>query len=193
LSDKKFQYCKGLPHVISKKEYAGRDYKAAKTKIMLSYEFYEELLPFIEESRETAKAKYPKNMALINADVVTGDDGPEQNFYIFLNRYGKPLSDQKWNNRLRKYFEQSGLIVDKGIKENNLSHRFRHGFAMFHARYSSRPVDALKLQKLMRHRSVTSTMVYYNPTPTDEYETKTEFLKELYEAIPDLHKGELYE
>lgn len=192
LSDKKFQYCKGLPHVISEKEYEGKDYKAASGKIILARRFYEEILSYFNEIAEELESKYPQNILLSEADIVTGDDGPERNFYIFLNRYGKPLSDQTWNIRLRKYFEQSGLIIDRGIKENNLSHRFRHGFAMFRARYSPHPVDALVLQKLMRHRSLTSTMVYYNPTPEDEYKEKTEFLKDLYEMLPEL-KGKFNE
>ena len=111
---------------------------------------------------------------------------------MFLNRYGRVLSDQTWNNKLKKYFQIARIPIDAEIRENNLSHRFRHGFAMFHARFSKKPVSVLELQKMLRHRSVSSTMVYYNPTPEDELRTKAEFLNELYGMMPEL-KGGLFD
>ena len=93
------------------------------------------------------------------------------------------------NNIDPEYFTEAGIPIDSDIRENNLSHRFRHGFAMFHARYSERSVDALVLQKMMRHKSISSTMVYYNPTPEDELKIKTEFQEELYNMIPELRSS----
>ena len=189
ISDKKFQYAKNLPHVIEKKQYSSKDYKAVKEKIILTYEFFDELHDFLDSVFEEVNEKTQNNMKSALADIVTDKYEPDENYYIFLNRYGKVLSDQVWNKRLRGYFVKCNLIVDTGVKENNLSHRFRHGFAMFHARFSPHPIDALALQKMMRHRSIMSTMVYYNPTPEDEFEIKTNFQKDLYKPLPELSKG----
>jgi len=54
-------------------------------------------------------------------------------------------------------------------------------------------LNILELQKMLRHRSIASTMVYYNPTQDDEFKTKTEFQEELYNLIPELKAGQLYE
>lgn len=189
ISDEKFQYAKGLPHVIDSRQYASKDYRAGTQEIIITYEFYEELLDFIEESHKEMMEKYPENYAKGAADIVSVRDRPDTNHYVFLNRYGKILSQQTWNNQLRMYFEKAGIPLDTDVRENNLSHRFRHGFAMFHARFSPHPVDALALQKLLRHKSLNSTMVYFNPTPDDEFEIKTEFQTELYDMIPELKEG----
>ena len=110
------------------------------------------------------------------------------NYYVFTNRYEKVLSDQTWNAKLREYFIKSELVIDKGVKENNLSHRFRHGFAMYCVRFAEKPIDVLALQKLLRHKSIRSTMIYYNPTPEDEYKTKVEFQNEEYKMHPLLRR-----
>jgi integrase/recombinase XerD len=189
MSDAKFQFAKGLPHVLSHKEYRTKDYNAASQRIILTYRFYEELINFIEEQHGEIIEKYPENYAMGIADIASTINKPETNHYVFLNRYGRILSDQTWNNSLRKYFKIAGIPIDIECRENNLSHRFRHGFAMFHARFSEHRVGALELQKLMRHRSITSTMVYYNPTPEDEFNIKMEYQQELYDMIPELKEG----
>lgn len=188
-TDKRFQFAKGLPHVIDTREYKTSDYIKSKSKVEITYDVFEQLYEYIDEVHQKAKDKYPKNYATGNADIVSTRNKPEWNHYVFLNRYGKVLSDETFNNHLKQYFIKAGISIDSGYRENNLAHRFRHGFAMFHAKYSEHPVDALKLQKMMRHKSINSTMVYYNPTPEDELQIKTEFQKELYSLIPELKEG----
>lgn len=189
ISDKKFQFAKNLLHVIDKKDYISANYKLEKTEIIITYDLYEELLEYIEEIHTQAIEKYESNYNLGIADIVSIKNKPDLNHYIFLNRYGKVLSDQTWNNSLKKYFSDAKIPLDLDMKENNLSHRFRHGFAMFHARFSNHPVDILSLQKLMRHKRVSSTMIYFNPTPEDEFKIKTEFQEEFYNMIPELRRG----
>ena len=46
--------------------------------------------------------------------------------------------------------------------------------------------DAVELSKLMRHSSISSTLIYYNPTISDKIKLKTEFTKELYSILPEL-------
>ena len=189
MSDAKFQFAKNCPHVIDPRQYASKDYRAATQKIIITYELYEELVDYIETSHSELMEKYPENYEAGCADIVSVRDKPDSNHYIFLNRYGRVLSDQTWGNALKKYFEMAGIPIDIDIRDNNLSHRFRHGFAMFHARFSKHPADTLSLQKMMRHKSVSSTLVYYNPTPEDEFNIKMEFQKELYEMMPELKEG----
>ncbi len=190
ISDKKFQFAKNLIHVLDKRQYESSDYYNSKYKIIITYDLYELLLEYIEETHSFAIEKYANNYAAGIADIVSIRNKPDTNHYVFLNRYGRVLSDQTWNNKLKKYFKDANIPLDLEIRENNLSHRFRHGFAMFHARFSEHPVDVLTLQKLLRHKSISSTMIYYNPTIEDEFNIKTEFQNELYSMIPEL-KGDI--
>lgn len=189
ISDNRFQYAKGLMHVIDKRQYYSKEYLASRWRITITYDFYEQLLKYIEEMHGHLQEAYPNNYEKSQADIVSYRDRPEYNYYVFLNKYGRVFSDQTWNKHLRDYFEEAGIPVDTGLRENNLTHRFRHGFAMFHAKFSPHPVDVLVLQKMMRHASIASTMVYYNPTPEDEFQTKTEFQEDLYSMIPELKDG----
>jgi len=189
ISDNRFQFAKGLMHVIDKRQYYSKEYLASRWRITITYDFYEQLLKYIEEKHVHLQEAYPDNYEKSQADIVSYRDRPECNYYVFLNKYGRVFSDQTWNKQLRDYFGEAGIPVDVRLRENNLTHRFRHGFAMFHARFSPHPVDALVLQKMMRHASISSTMVYYNPTPEDEFQTKTEFQEDLYSMIPELKEG----
>ena len=63
---------------------------------------------------------------------------------------------------------------------------------MLHAHYRQNPVGSLELQKMMRHRSISSTLVYYNLTEEDEQELREEFVNELFELIPSLRRGDEY-
>lgn len=82
---------------------------------------------------------------------------------------------------------QVGISVDVDRKNNNLSHRFRHGFAMMHARFMDPPVPPHDLQKMMHHRCISSTMIYYNPTIEDEYNYKTKMQNRFYDTNPELN------
>lgn len=193
MSDEVFQFAKGLPHVIDRRQYSSGDYKSQKQRVVLTYAFYDEVLEFIGRHHNVMSQKYPENYEHGIADIVSSEFIQSANHYVFLNRYGRVLSDQNWNMRLKHYFNKVGIPIDHNSRENNLSHRFRHGFAMFHAYFREHHVDALKLQEMMRHRSITSTMVYYNPTSEYEFEEKTEFQNELYDLIPELKEGLPYD
>ena len=175
LSDKPFQFAKLLPHVQNKREYASKSYKAATTEIVISHQMSDKLLDYVGKMYDKELKGKPERLKRAEADLVSNDTDLDTNYYLFLNKYGSPLSDQVWNLRLRQYFIDSKISIDTRKKENNLSHRFRHGFAMLHILYTSPPMGHIELQKLMRHRSLTSTMVYYNPTPQDELKLKSEY------------------
>ena len=87
---------------------------------------------------------------------------------------------------MRAIFEKVGIQVDEKIRDNNLSHRFRHGFAMF--QIQNRHIDAVQLAEMMRHKSVTSVMKYYRPTISDKIKLKEAFTEDLYSMIPELRE-----
>ncbi|WP_349392906.1 tyrosine-type recombinase/integrase [Clostridium perfringens] len=85
---------------------------------------------------------------------------------MFLNKNGMPLSVNGWNKFLKSIFNRLNIVVDKGSKKNNLSHRFRHGYAMYLINNENRSIEYVK--EKMRHASVQSTMIYYNPTEEEK-------------------------
>lgn len=189
ISDRRFQFSKGLMHPIDRRQYFAKDYRVSNWRIPITYDFYDQLIDYIETTHAYYQTTYPANYERTQADIVSYSDMPDRNHYVFLNRYGRVLSDQTWNNQLRAYYINVGIPFDRELQDSNLTHRFRHGFAMFHARFSPRPVDALVLQKMLRHASMSSTMIYYNPTSEDEFRTKTEFQEDLYSLIPELKES----
>ena len=189
VSDEIYQSAKNLMHVTNSAQYRLKDYQSSKHKIIITYDLYEKLISYIEEYHSYFIEKYPDNYSKTKADIVSLRNAPESNHYVFLNKNGKILSNQTWGRHLKHYFELANIPTDKDVRDANLSHRFRHGFAMFHARFSDHPVDALVLQKMMRHRNLSSTMVYYNPTAADEFEIKTAFQEDLYAILPELRGG----
>lgn len=193
LSDEPYQFAKGLPHVMTGTQYGTKDYKRAKWVVQITYDMFDAIMDYLETVHTEVMKNRPDNYAMGIADRVdTYNEELEENHYVFLNRYGKPLSLQTLNNHLRAFFKEAGIPVDADTRENNLAHRFRHGFAMFQAHFRDDPVDQLELQKMMRHKRLTSTSIYYNPTPQDEYEIRTAAQNDLYTLIPELRKGATY-
>ena len=194
ISDKEFQYAKNLGHVDKPETYRSKEYTKAKAVIVIDYQLYEMIFDYISEAHAEAMENHPDNYDKGVADIVSWRDAPEYNHYIFLSDVGTVLSGQTWGNYLKPYFEEAGIELDLGFRENNLSHRFRHGFAMLHAHYREEPVGALQLQLMMRHKSISSTMKYFNPTQEEEFKIKEEFVSELKTLIPSLKEGgELFE
>lgn len=186
LSDKDFQFGKNLLHPTDIRQYKSKDYTTACHRIIISDDMYELILYYIETEHARMMQEHPLNYSQTMADIVSMHCDLEENHYVFLNRYGRILSDQTWGNSLKKYFDEADIPIDRDTKEGNLSHRFRHGFAMFHAHFSEYPWTALKLQHAMRHRSIRSTLIYYNLTEEDERREKEAMQKELYDTIPEL-------
>lgn len=189
VSDKEFQYAKNLGHIQNKEAYKSKQYTKSRAEIIIDYSLYELILDYINEVHVPILENNPDKYAKGNADIVSLRDIPEFNHYVFLNRKGNVLSGQTWGNYLKQYFLECNIQIDTNVKEFNLSHRFRHGFAMLHAHYRSHPVNALELQTMMRHKALSSTMVYYNPTAEEEFKIKEEFIQELFELIPSLEEG----
>jgi len=139
-----------------------------------------------DNSLELFKKNYKKytitdivdKKANIDAD---GSTILEENFYIFINNLGKPLSIISWNEILREIFKKSGLSLDSDKREHNLNHRFRHGFAMYLVRELKQPL--VEVQRRLRHKSSKSTEVYFRPTDDDIATAQEEFSKSLEDRL----------
>lgn len=187
ISDNTDQYCKNLGHPKETKQYGSREYSKAKAEIVIDYDLYELLCDYINETHSVFldKEKYD----LSKADIVSYRNKPDDNHYIFLSSRGHPRQAQTFNKKLKQYFTECGIILDKDCRDNNLFHRLRHGFAMLHSHFRKDPIDVYSLMKMMRHASISSTMKYYNPTIEEEFKIKEDFVKDLYELIPSLKEG----
>ncbi len=81
--------------------------------------------------------------------------------YFFVNRYGKPLSEQSARRMLHKHTEALSL-------ETNITpHMFRHSFATF---LLEEDVDIRYIQKMLGHSSITTTQIYTYVTTEKERE-----------------------
>ena len=174
--------CKGLSKVQSRDSYDLREYYQEGLGyeiVPLSEALYRAVNDYIDDFLDAAYENgYIGNM---EADSVIKDKHKRKNYYIFSNARYKCLSNKSWNEELRKIFKAVGILLDYGTRRHNLNHRFRHGYAMFQIKYMH--IDVLQLSKMMRHRCIASTMVYYRPTEIDEYNLKTEFTQGLYENL----------
>lgn len=197
LSDKPDQKAKNRKTPQSREDYTTTEYMDewkyddySHYYLTESGKFVEAFILFIKNTREWAMKNKPENYKQSEADIVDPESfkekGLDKNHYIFLNSQGKPLSAQTWAKRLRTYFFVAEIKVDKDRRKNNLSHRFRHGFAMMHAKFMDPPVPAHVLQKMMHHKYISSTMVYYNPTPEEELEQKTKLQNKVFDENPEL-------
>ncbi|SCP98770.1 integrase/recombinase XerD [Anaerobium acetethylicum] len=191
LSDDFFQHAKTCMHITNAKQYKSKDYQTEGVgyqQIIITYDIYELLNEYIERAHAKARAhNHSRYCKKVSADTTSTINYSEDNYYVFLNSIGTVLSAQTWNKYIKSVFVRADIPIDTGSKTTNLSHRFRHGFAMFQVQYLKTHV--LELQKLMRHKSLASTMKYYNPTEEDEYKIKNTFVNELYDLIPGLKEN----
>jgi integrase/recombinase XerD len=173
-----YQNAKTCMNVWDKKNYTSNDYRTKNVgyqTVFPSTETYDLIMEYFDDAHDRAFKKY-KNAynSKAKADVVSEEFKKEQkeNFYVFINSKGTPLSSTSWNKVLRNIFESVGLTVDYGVKKNNLSHRFRHGFIMELIQGQKLRIETVKV--LARHRNITSLARYYNPTTKDLLKNKTE-------------------
>lgn len=193
VSDAKDQNAKSCMKVISKKQYQTDEYNLYNNGyqfVVVPQDLFDLIDEYIEEAhskaRETCHDRYYQRT--IADRVRPSDKYEDDNYYIFINSIGTPISASTWNNTLRNIFSAVGIPVDQDKRKSNLNHRFRHGFAMFNVQY--RGVNTVKLAELLRHSSLGSVMCYFQPTISDQIELKTAAIESMYEVIPDLKRSE---
>jgi integrase len=203
ITDKKYQLAKRRKHPSSKREYSTKAYKKDVTKAYISVDLVDMINDYINETHdsfyrnsESSKQLFDKNYEKYTiTDIVDptnnmDDEGYkilDENYYVFINTIGKPINISTWNKIIRKILEECNIKLDKNRKENNLNHRFRHGFAMFLVQYKK--ISMEDLMRLMRHTSISSTAVYYRPTDDDIAVIKEDFSRTLEELIPIITEG----
>lgn len=164
VSDRRWQRAKSvLLKPKSVEDYASPSYRARNVGyqlVFISEDLYFEILDYAERAHSQAASK--PGYARSAADSV---EGRTDNRYLFLNSRGGALSADLWNRRQRAYFRAAGIPVDEGVRQNNLNHRLRHGYAMVLTRDLG--LDEYTVRTLMRHKSFTSTEVYLKATPED--------------------------
>lgn len=184
VSDEYFQMAKCLKPVRDRREYRSPDYMTEDVgyqRVYISKSLYFDITDCMEELLPDFDPSCPSR-----ADSVKKERKEKGNQYVFVNRRGKPLRQGTWNERLRRIMTAAGLHVDKGCRRTNLSHRFRHGYAMFlshEAKIDGEPLDGWKVMRLMRHRSLSSTEIYQRPTAEDIAWLQREVLTPQQEAL----------
>lgn len=168
ISDKKYQMAKTCYKPKTIEEYKTRIYKEKNfgyQTVILPPNIMKDILNYREVSRDIENLSIKKIENIFNQSIADSVENKSDNFYLFLNKNGAPLSSAGWNKRLKGIFDSIGIKVDKESKKNNLSHRFRHGFAMFLIKNEGKSIEYV--QKQMRHKSISSTLIYYNPEEKD--------------------------
>ena len=185
VSDSDYQNAKTCMNIWHTQNYRSSDYDTKNVgyqTVPLMLPTYDLLTEYIDYSQDRAIKKC-KNVYKTKS---TADSVPSsfknrqfknENYYVFINSKGSPLSSSSWNKELRKIFEEVGLTVDYGVKRNNLSHRFRHGFIMHLLHDLKWPAERVKI--LSRHKSIDGLSRYYNPTDKQIAKNKWEIEKEL--------------
>lgn len=108
------------------------------------------------------RAVYLENIEVINAlnryfmfrDVVNVDTS-----YIFVTKFGKPISTQAVRNMVEKYTKAAG------ITKKITPHVFRHSFASL---LLEEGVDIKYIQDFLGHSSISTTQIYLHTTSTQK-------------------------
>ena len=90
-------------------------------------------------------------LAILNSYKTRFADCINGHGFFFVNRYGKPLSEQSARRMLHKHAAAIG--ADKNITP----HMFRHSFATF---LMEEDVNIRYIQKMLGHSSITTTQIY---------------------------------
>ncbi|PFM45224.1 hypothetical protein COJ45_21810 [Bacillus cereus] len=179
ISDKPTQRAKGVMVPKTVDDYKSRSYNTEGNGlgyqvVFINEDMTELIWEYIDESRDNfVLSRSPKKRENLNTKAIADRVGTtsllnDENQYIFLNhQHYTPLSQAGWNYVLRKIFDEAEISVDKNKKGTNLSHRFRHAFAM---KLVKQGAHEYELQKALRHKSPESCKAYYNPDDDDKVE-----------------------
>ncbi|MDR3597921.1 tyrosine-type recombinase/integrase [Clostridium sp.] len=177
-TDKRYQYAKGCMKVSSRNIYNRPEYhKIGLGKhfgceyIKISSKTLSKIENYIKITRNPDHwgAKAYNNLKKKNiADKVSNRNDIKRNSYLFVSKNGTALCGKQWDNILKQIFNNIGINCDVAKKENGLSHRFRHGFAMFKVLVEK--YNRLELQKVLRHTNIRSCERYFSLTETQKSE-----------------------
>ena len=179
-SDKPYQNAKTCMNIHNTSSYKVDDYKTIDTgyqKAVLldldGVDTYDLICEYIDIAHDRVAKKRGKYYKETIADAVGSFKMMnKENHYLFMNSRGTRLSDVSWNEVVRKIFNDVGIPIDYGVKKNNLSHRFRHGFCMFLMHDLNMMKSKVKI--FSRHANDSSLNTYNNPGSDDIIKFKEE-------------------
>lgn len=186
LSDKLYENAKTCLKVNSAYDYNTASYKTKNVgyqTVYISPDLFELIKKYMDESRSIFNVTDKVIDNIINFAKADSVEGNNNNQYIFLNKNGYPLSSSGWNKQLKEIFIANNLSIDKEVKKNNLSHRFRHGYAMYLIDEEKRSIEYVKDK--MRHSSINSTLVYYNPREEEKLKNTRSIEEVLRQKLED--------
>lgn len=181
LSDTREQNAKSAMNVTSADTYKDPDYihkGIGYQTILISGDLAMELLEYVNTAHGSDNKQYMERRdTFAKADSVPfGNPDIKHNYYVFLNTLGRPLTENLWDKNLRAMFRKAGLAVDEGVRKNNLNHRLRHGYAM--ALSNVMHVSDFNVKTMMRHKNLSTTAIYHNPTPEDTEQLQKQLIEE---------------
>ena len=181
-TDKPWQSAKSVMNIYNSNDYKTKEYRMEGNfmgyqSVIIDSETMELIQEYLDQTRdELLLNSSPKKMRNLEtkskADKVTDrvDLISNENQYIFLShQHFSPITASGWNNVLHEMLDRIGIQTDKekGHRENNLSHRFRHGFAMRCMRLG---FSQEELRTLLRHANIESVSRYFNPDEEERAE-----------------------
>lgn len=144
-------------------------------QVYISESMFEDLSLYVEMAHGDLDAERSSRCAASSVE------GRDSNHYIFLSSRGTPLSANLWSKKLRRIYSLAEIPVDKGGRKTNLSHRLRHGYAMFLRHVAG--VPEFEIMTLLRHRSISSTEMYNRPTAEDVRELQLSATSRIRQAL----------
>lgn len=163
LSDQPHQFAKNSIHPMSENDYKTTIYEERGVQqIVIPVGLKNKIDNYIFKSRDLFAISDKVISNMLQKSIADSIDSKEENYYLFLSKNGSPLTSSGWNDWLRRFFKELNIHTDKTSKKTNLSHRFRHGYAMYLINELNLTLE--EVSRYMRHKSITSTYVYYNPT-----------------------------
>lgn len=164
VTDTSKQQAKTCLTVHNFKDYNSSEYKTKMIgwqEVLLNEETYYTVTDYFDmlDSRLSRNNQHPARADSIDHY----GDNDFKNYYIFTNnKNNNPLNYKSLSKYTKKVFKSCGITLDKNVRENNLFHRFRHGFVM-HLLYEKKIPDSIVIQ-YTRHTSTRSLEPYNNPT-----------------------------
>lgn len=98
-------------------------------------------------------------LSILNAYKKCFEKEIKEHGYFFVNRYGKPLSEQSARRMIHKIAEEIQADI------NITPHMFRHSFATY---LMEEDVNIRYIQKMLGHSSITTTQIYTYVTTEKE-------------------------
>lgn len=160
VSDSRRQSAKTCMNVLDRKDYKSAEYwmkNVGYQTVLVPNETYNLVMDYFDSISYKFQRK---GITCVKADDVamSGD-----NYYIFHNKNKNTILNLKiLRDYTRKMFEYFDIPTDKMKRNNNLLHRFRHGYIM-HLLYEKH-YDPTTVIKYSRHSSTRSLEPYNNPT-----------------------------